>query len=85
MQDKIYEKLSSLFKPVCLEVINESHLHKGHSGDDGSGESHFHVEVVSTAFAGKRLIDCHRMVYDCLTEEMRLVHSLTVSASANKK
>ena len=85
MQDKIHEKLTSLFKPVCLEVVNESHMHKGHSGDDGSGESHFHVEVVSDAFAGKHLIECHRMVYDCLIEEMKLVHSLTIFASTNKK
>lgn len=85
MQDRINEKLTNMFKPVYLVVVNESHLHKGHSGDDGSGESHFHVEVVSDLFGDKRQVVCHRMVYDCLSEEMKCVHSLSVYASAHKK
>ena len=52
MESRIRKKLSDAFSPSLLEVVNESHLHRGHAGDDGSGESHFRVKVVSKSFAG---------------------------------
>ena len=45
IEAEIREKLSEAFRPTRLEVVNESHRHAGHAGDDGSGESHFAVLI----------------------------------------
>ncbi|MGZ3264831.1 MAG: BolA/IbaG family iron-sulfur metabolism protein, partial [Croceibacterium sp.] len=39
--------LGHAFVPTRLEVLNDSARHHGHSGDDGSGESHFTVVIES--------------------------------------
>ncbi|MBJ7527806.1 MAG: BolA family transcriptional regulator, partial [Sphingomonadaceae bacterium] len=44
--------LETAFAPTRLSVINDSAKHHGHSGDDGSGESHFNIEIESAAFTG---------------------------------
>ncbi len=41
VQQEMERLLSQAFSPTRLEVINDSAKHAGHSGDDGSGESHF--------------------------------------------
>ena len=57
--------------------------HHGHSGDDGSGESHFTVEIESTAFAGISRLDRQRMVNRALGDiPGQRVHALAVKASA---
>jgi len=52
--------------PEHLEVINESHMHAGHSGDDGSGESHWRVVIGATSLEGKSRLAKHRAVHDAL-------------------
>ena len=49
---EIDKRLRAALAPTRLAVINDSARHRGHAGDDGSGESHFTVEIVSPAFAG---------------------------------
>ena len=44
--------MTEAFQPELLEIENESHKHAGHSGDDGSGESHFRVMIRAAGFAG---------------------------------
>ncbi|CAG7853817.1 SubName: Full=Uncharacterized protein {ECO:0000313/EMBL:CCA67755.1} [Serendipita indica DSM 11827] len=47
----------------------------------GNGETHFAVEIVSSAFEGKRSIQRHRLVYAALDEELKSgVHALQVIA-----
>ena len=50
--------LTAAFAPTKLAVINDSAKHHGHSGDDGSGESHFTIEIESAAFAGVLSVVC---------------------------
>ena len=77
----IRSKLTAALNPVRLDVINESHLHAGHRGSPGTGESHFRVLIVSPAFAGKSRLERHRMVNAALAEELAgRVHALAVSA-----
>ena len=46
-----------------------------------TGESHFSVAVVSTAFAGKSRLERHRMVNAALAEELKgSVHALAITA-----
>lgn len=77
MRDRLSEGLS----PTRLEVINESHKHAGHSGDDGSGESHWHLVIASPAFAGKSRIARHRLVHAALGDVMPRIHALSMDLS----
>jgi BolA protein len=82
--DTIRHKLTASFAPLALEVVDESHRHAGHAGatrDDGSqGETHFHVRLVSAAFAGIGRVERQRRVYAALAEELKgRVHALSVT------
>ncbi len=80
MQERIEKKLQDHFNPAFLKVVNDSHKHQGHMGDDGSGESHFFVKIVSSEFSGRSRIECQRMIFDLLEEEMKSLHALSISA-----
>ena len=81
VEQSIREKLTEAFEPEALEIVNESHHHAGHAGSPGTGESHFSVKVVSSAFAGKSRLERHRMVNDVLAEELSgNIHALALSA-----
>lgn len=83
MVDTIRAKIEAGLTPDVLEIINESHLHAGHQGSPGSGESHFRLKVIASAFAGKSRLERHRMVNDLLADELAgPVHALAVRASA---
>ena len=83
MEEKIRRKLSEALNPSVLEVVNESHLHQGHAGDNGTGESHFRVKVVSPAFAGLSRVEAQRLVYKALGEELENgIHALSINALA---
>lgn len=75
--------LTAAFAPTRLAVINDSAKHSGHSGDDGSGESHFTVEIESAAFAGVSRLNRQRMVNSALGDiPGQRVHALAVKAKA---
>ena len=81
----IKDKLTRVFQPQTLDVIDESHLHAGHAGSHPHGESHFRVKIVSQAFTGKSRVEAHRMINDTLKEELKeRVHALAIQASAPK-
>ncbi|MBV53324.1 MAG: BolA family transcriptional regulator [Coxiellaceae bacterium] len=45
---------------------------------EGDGH-HFDAVVVSEAFQGKRMLECHRLVYDALGDRMRSeIHALSM-------
>ncbi|NVK24560.1 MAG: BolA/IbaG family iron-sulfur metabolism protein [Gammaproteobacteria bacterium] len=75
IQQQIQQKLSDEFKPLLLDVINESQNHNVPAGS----ESHFKVIVVSNAFDGKRLLQRHRAVNKCLAVELSdHIHALAI-------
>lgn len=81
--DEIERLLSGAFAPTHLAVINDSAKHSGHSGDDGSGESHFTVEIESAAFSGISRLERQRMVNRALGDiPGQRVHALAVKAKA---
>ncbi|MBN8484546.1 MAG: BolA family transcriptional regulator [Sphingomonadales bacterium] len=80
---EIESLLTAAFAPTRLAVINDSARHSGHSGDDGSGESHFTVEIESAAFAGVSRLQRQRMVNAALGDiPGQRVHALAVKARA---
>lgn len=56
MEQKIKAAISDGIDAFEIQVINDSHKHSGHAGDDGSGQTHFTLRVVSDEFSG-----CSRM------------------------
>ena len=76
--DEIAERLTTAFAPTRLEVVNESHRHAGHSGDDGSGESHFRVTIRAEALAAMGRVDRHRAVQRALGDINTRVHALAL-------
>src|SRR3546814_6156556 len=63
---EITARLTQALTPTRLEVINDSAGHRGHAGDDGSGESHFTVIVESPVFEGQSRVARQRMVNKAL-------------------
>jgi len=81
IEQEIRELLQQAFAPSRLEVTNDSARHHGHAGDDGSGESHFTVEIESTAFVGKSRLERQRMVNRALGDiPGERVHALAIRA-----
>ena len=78
MTDEIREKLTEAFAPSMLEVVNESHRHAGHAGDDGSGESHFAVKIRAEALAAMSRVARHRAVQAALGDINQRVHALAL-------
>lgn len=83
--DEISRILKGHLDIAHLEVVNESHLHTGHAGDDGSGESHFKVVVISNDFENMSRIERHRVVYDLLIANLQnMPHALSIKANSSK-
>jgi BolA protein len=68
--DAIERKIRSALQPALLIITDDSAKHAGHAGAREGGESHFTVEIVSSAFEGKSRVARQRMVYDLLKEEI---------------
>ena len=80
---EMHTLLTEAFAPTRLEVINDSAKHRGHSGDDGSGESHFTLLIESAAFAGQSRLARQRMVNRALGDiPGTRVHALAIRAFA---
>ena len=80
---EIETRLMGALSPTRLAVINDSANHAGHSGDDGSGESHFTVEIESAAFAGVARLERQRMVNRALGDlSGQKVHAMAIKAKA---
>ena len=80
---EITRRLEEALAPSQLDVRNDSARHRGHAGDDGSGESHFSVEIVSERFEGMNRLERQRAVNAALGDLMReRVHALAIKARA---
>lgn len=83
LAQEITQRLTEAFAPARLEVINDSHHHAGHMGDDGTGESHFTVLIESAAFDGVNRVMRQRLVNKALGDiPGQRVHALAIKAFA---
>ena len=79
--EAIKERINKQLQPMQLDIVDESHLHAGHSGHGGAG--HFAVTITAEAFNGKSLIERHRMVYLAVDDLMKTeIHALSIKANA---
>jgi len=83
LAQEITQLLTAAFAPSSLAVINDSASHSGHMGDDGSGESHFTVDIESAAFAGVSRVQRQRLINAALGDiPGQRVHALAIKARA---
>ncbi|MCB9964045.1 MAG: BolA/IbaG family iron-sulfur metabolism protein [Rhodospirillales bacterium] len=62
-----------------LSVENQSALHKGHAGDDGSGESHIFVTIKSPDLKLGTRLENHRKVIDIIGKDIvSTTHALSI-------
>ena len=81
--EEMRELLQEAFTPSALEIINDSAKHSGHSGDDGSGASHFTVVIEAQAFANMNRLARQRAVIAALGDIVGdRVHAVAIRASA---
>ncbi len=82
VEQEIIKRLTEALAPTRLVVSNDSAQHRGHAGDDGSGESHFSVEVESAAFADKNRVQQQRMVNAALGDLMdERIHAMAIKTN----
>lgn len=82
-RDRIVARLTAALSPTSLAVDDRSERHRGHGGWQEGGETHFSIEVVSSAFAGKSRLDRQRLVNDLLAAEFEGgLHALSIRAKA---
>ncbi|TPG56422.1 BolA family protein [Sphingomonas glacialis] len=81
--EEIRERLVAALAPTALEVSNDSAQHAGHLGDDGTGESHFSVDVAAPVFSGLSRVARQRLVNQALADLLReRIHALAIRARA---
>jgi BolA protein len=79
MEKTIKQKLEKEFSPEFLEVKNNSYLHQGHAGDDGSGNTHFAITIKSEKLKAMSRVNAHRAVKNALLDEFKKgLHALEI-------
>lgn len=83
VEAEITRRLTETLDPSHLVVSNDSASHRGHAGDDGSGESHFSVEIVAQRFEGMNRVQRQRAVNAALADLLvERIHALAIKARA---
>lgn len=78
VKDEMETRLTAAFAPERLEILNESHKHAGHAGDDGTGETHYRVTIRANALAQMTRVARHRAVHAALGDLNTRVHSIAL-------
>ncbi|MFN5855255.1 MAG: BolA family protein [Pseudanabaenaceae cyanobacterium] len=79
--EKIRLILTDSLAATVVEIKDQSHLHQHHSGKKHAppDSGHYDAVIVSPQFRGLRLMQQHRLVYDCLKTEMQtIIHALAL-------
>ena len=87
LREEIVARLAPL-APQSVELTDESDRHAGHRGANehatrtGATEgTHFSLKVAARAFAGRSVLERHRMIYRLLGDLMhRRIHALAIEA-----
>lgn len=83
LADLIADRLTRSLNPSYLDVSNDSAQHRGHLGDDGTGESHFTVTIESADFIGLNRVARQRLVNNALADLLTSrIHALAIKARA---
>lgn len=76
----IEARLRAAFSPAQLRISNDSAQHAGHSGDDGTGESHFAIFIRAPDLGEMTRIARHRAVHAALGDLTQRIHAIAIDA-----
>jgi BolA protein len=80
VRERIIEKINKELKVKNLDVKNNSFLHKGHLGDDGSMETHFAVIVEAEELKVLSRLKAHQKINNILRDEFKNgLHALEIN------
>ncbi len=81
-KQRIDKILSNKFDNFSLEIIDNSHLHKGHNNFTGSGETHIKIILTKKNDSPFNRLNIHRIINSLLEEELNSgLHSLEIKIS----
>jgi len=79
-EKKIYKAILEEFSPEFLEVKNNSHIHKGHSGYKTSEDTHFSIIIKCEKLKKLKRLDAHKAINRLLIEEFQNgLHALEIN------
>lgn len=81
-ESRMQAVLTQVFSPQRLEITDESARHAGHAERAGlaAGEAHYHVLLVSDAWAGQSRVERSRAVHAALDAEFQSgLHALSLT------
>ena len=79
MKERIIKKLEDGLNPKDLEVKNNSYLHQGHAGDNGTGETHFEINISAESLEGLSKVNAHRKINKLINDEFEKgLHALEI-------
>jgi BolA protein len=76
----IETRLRAAFTPSDLRITNDSAQHAGHSGDDGTGESHFSIFIRAPELAPMTRVARHRAINSALGDLTTRIHAIAIDA-----
>ncbi len=83
IREQIIFKLQEKFNPSFLDVEDQSEMHRGHSGWNENGESHFHIRISSSFFLGLSRIKQHREIYNAITKQLtNKIHAISIEINS---
>lgn len=81
IEDEIRGRLAD-FAPLETSIEDQSHQHAGHGASGG----HYRLTIVSDHFAGRSLLERHRMVYAAMGDLMSgPIHALSIQARTREE
>ena len=69
----------------CKQLIveNQSHLHDGHASSPNSGQSHFHVTIISDDIKNMSRVQSHQAVNQLISHLFnQRLHALSITTSS---
>lgn len=83
MAQLIEDQIKSQLNVFDLIIVNESELHAGHAGDNGTGQTHFKLKVVSGDLASLPRVQGQRQVMSLLKPLFdKGLHAVSIHISA---
>lgn len=71
MREIIINKIQQKLNPISFDVIDESHLHYGHSGHRYGEQTHFNIFIISKMFENCSRIERERLIHKVLADELK--------------
>jgi len=77
----IERKITDALSPIVIKIIDESKSHSNHYVDPNqvTAITHLQILIQSSSFDNKTPLQRHRIVYDLLADEIKLIHAISFS------